>query len=63
MLTGTGRINKKGRTGGHVLYISRDITTDSNYPFKPNEGHGEPVDLVLKNGCLVVSKKKETKQK
>jgi hypothetical protein len=55
MLKGKGKIFEKGESGGHVLYISSDITHDSAYPFH----HGDEVQVVLdpEKKCLVISKK------
>jgi hypothetical protein len=55
MLKGEGRIFRKGDSGGHVLYISKDVTSDSAYPFQHGDAVQIEIDPVKK--CFVVSKK------
>lgn len=55
MLQGEGKIFKKGDFGGHVLYIGRDVTSDSAYPFSPHDEVCIKIDPQKK--CLVISKK------
>ena len=58
MLKGEGRIFKKGDFGGHVLYIGKDVTSDSAYPFSPHDEVSIEIDTEKK--CLVISKKEVT---
>lgn len=58
MLEAKGRVWKATHNGGHVIYISTDITKDSAYPFKPREDVN--VQLDPKKKRLIITKIKET---
>ena len=59
MLNAKGKVWKASKQGGHVIYISTDITKDSAYPFKLLES--VDVQLNLEKKQLVITKIEEKK--
>jgi len=55
MLKGEGKVAEVGDVGGHRIYISKDVTSDSAYPFK--NGEEVTVEIDTKKQCLIIRKK------
>ena len=54
MLRGKGKVHKKGRYGGVMIYISADVAKDSQFPFKP--GDEVLVEIDVNARALVIKR-------
>lgn len=51
MLEGSGRVIQAG-SGGMAVYVSTDVTADSQFPFK----QGDRVKVRIEKGKLIVER-------
>ena len=54
VLKGIGRVHKKGKHGGVMIYVPADVAKDSQFPFRP--GEKVLIEIDIKARALMIKR-------